>query len=196
MRSRLRPLLIAACLLTLACTMAACKPVYSDSQVEPQGVITFGKYADNGSTFTVQLTNVRPGQDCVDEISYMWDGGSDQRMTYLPDSSFTKNQDCSATGTVTVPTRLGGVTLQFRVKKVGKGTVTRVAWIAVEIPAYTAPTPAPAPPTVAHFVFRGDRPWRRCAGPHDAHARYLFRQLVLGRGVQQQRHEGECERRN
>jgi len=180
MRSRLRPLLVTACLLAVVGVLAGCNSENSAIQVDAEGQITFGAYIDGGNTFTVQLTGAHPKGECVKEVAYIWSAPGESLSTNQINS--VTQPSCSSssfsfTGTLKIPTRSIGGTLRVRLfssKDLGIDlTGTRVAWMEVVIPAYTAP--APAPPTVVVFAHASP------AG--DAGPRLLDARLSTGTGA-------------
>ena len=162
MPRRLRPLLIVVFLLAASCMLVACRKEDTQESVSPAGTVAFGKYSDDGSSFTVVLTGVHPTGNCITSIIYQWDASADYTKDNNPRAvtfAVNANPRCSnptdiaasVTTTVTIPTRTGGGTLYFRFKKYVEKETTQVAWTDVTVPAYT-PAPAPARPSVVVFA--------------------------------------------
>ena len=186
MISRLRPLLVSACLLAFVGVLAGCD-FATTTTVEAYGQITFGAYIEGGEKFTVQLVDAHPKGKCVDDVRYMWSDPPGESLSQTPGESLSQNQISSlltnekcasaestrrATGTLRIPTRSVGGELKVRLAYNYDGYSTH-AWMSVEIPAYTAP--APAPPTVVVF------PHASPAG--DAGPRLLDARLSTGTGA-------------
>ena len=175
MHSRLRPLLIAACLLAVACGLVGCSSsffsqVYSrfDSDVRTSGSLRYNGYSSDGSTFTVKFDSVGhlPLEGilvyrCLDDVVYTWKDAGEVGQPFWSSnqaSSLTKYRDgqsCYSRGALTIPTRPGGGVLEFRLRSVKDSSLSRYyeSWKEVTIPAAPAPTPAPAPAPPSVVVF-------------------------------------------